>query len=232
LRETLQRAERLAGTLLVPTVSHDAMVEAGKRRQVRARVEALAVSLIVVAAAGMITWSLAGIDRSPGVPSSRSPATERPSPSASSPPTGVIHQRTVDGHPAQTVGPFLLGVAKGPSGSCIQAQPLAQGPSWTWSDNGHDCVERLGHGALRAGRGSGVISPDGGPGGPVRYWAIYGRVSGDVAQVEVVWTDGSSALVRPAGGMFLLGLRQDPGTTRIVARAGDGSALQAVELGG
>ena len=85
---------------------------------------------------------------------------------------------------------------------------------------------------MRAGTGRGVISPDGSPGGPVHYWAIYGRVSPEVADIEIVWANGSSAIVRPAGGAFLLAVRVDPGSTRAVARADDGSVLESIELGG
>ena len=227
LTDILERADRAVGSLPLPPDGFERLRRYQKRRHRRNRMMVGAIALLV-AAGGVGSVALLRAVR-PAPPHHPSTTTS-PSPSSTPGviPVGLIAQRSMGGGPAQLLGPFWFGV--GMDNSCLSAGPLAIGPSWTFQDGGHDCVKALGHDPIHIGQARGGVHRDGDPRPTTEFNAVYGLVTHAAAGVDLVWSTGEVATVRPVDGRYLLVWSGNAWPVRADVLSADGKTLSAVFL--
>jgi hypothetical protein len=228
LRDVVERAERAVAILPPPPDGFERLTRHRERRRRRNRVLTGVVAL-VVAAAGTLS-SLALLRAVNHTPRQRpaGPGSPSVSPAPGIFPTGRIAQRSIGGEPAQRLGTFWFGVTE--ENDCLAVKPLAIGPSWTFQDDGHDCVPSLGTESMRVGEGRGAVHRDGDLGPATHYSTVYGLVRPAGGRVDVVWSTGEVSSVVPVRGRFLFVWSGSAWPSRVTAVSAGGKDLASVEL--
>jgi hypothetical protein len=230
LKDVLERAERAVASLSPGPAGFERLVDYRKRRHRRSRARAGIVAAVV--AAGGVLGGLAlvqALRANPMHPAGQVSPSATPTPTPTTAPTGRVAQRTIDGEPAHRVEKFWFGVTE--DRSCLRALPLTIGPSWTFRDDGHECVPGLYSNEIHVGVATGTVHRDGDLGPATRFIAVYGVVSAGADRVDVAWSDGAVLSVSPVDGRFLL-VRS--GTVRLLwaeAFSAHGETLGRVDLG-
>lgn len=228
LKEILDRAQRAIASVPTPPSGFERLVRLRDRRERARRIATLLVSFAIGAGGTLlVVAALGGLGRTGTLPLGRGTSSASPPPSPP-PQAGKIVRTVIDGEPAQRLGPFWFAVTEGDS--CLRVQPVARGPSWTFQDAGHDCVESLGGQAISVGLANGSLSRDGSVKPPTQFSTVYGLTSPEVQNVEVVWGGGRSVNVPPHRGRFLLVWEGYALPLRVVARSAAGTNLGAVSI--
>jgi hypothetical protein len=227
LTDILERADRAVASLPLPPDGFGRLRRYQKRRHRRNRMMVGAAALLVAAGGvGSVALLRAVHPAPPHHPSAKTSTSPSPAPDAF--PVGPIAQRSMGGGPAQLLGPFWFGV--GEDNSCLSAGPLAIGPSWTFQDGGHDCVQPLGPDPIRVGQARGGVHRDGDLGPTTEFNAVYGMVTHAAARVDLVWSTGEVATVRPIGGRVRVVWSGSAWPVRADVLSADGKTLSAVFL--
>jgi hypothetical protein len=227
LRDVVERAERAVGSLSPGQGGFDQLVEYRERRHRHNRAMAGVVAAMV--ALGGVLGGLALLQALRA--DTMHPATQSTpstSPTATPAPGGRVRQRTIDGEPAQQLGPFWFGVVE--DGTCLRVKPLSIGPSWTFQDNGYDCVPPLDSDSIHTGLAAGAVHRDGDPGPITRFTTVYGLVTSGTARVDIGLAGGQVLSVSPIDGRFLLVRPAAERPLWVTAVSADGQMLERVDL--